>query len=81
MKQVFNPYLPLYEYVPDGEPHVFGDRVYIFGSHDAFNGKKFCPNDYVSWSAPITDLADWRYEGVIYKKTDDPDNPEIRERL
>ncbi len=39
MKQVFNPYLPLYEYVPDGEPHVFGDRLYIFGSHDAFNGK------------------------------------------
>lgn len=32
--QVFNPYLPSWEYVPDGEPHVFGDRVYIFGSHD-----------------------------------------------
>ena len=72
MKQVFNPYLPLYEYVPDGEPHVFGDRVYIFGSHDAFNGKKFCPNDYVCYSAPVTDLTDWRYEGVIYQKTQDP---------
>ena len=72
MKQVFNPYLPEYEYVPDGEPHVFGDRVYLFGSHDAFNGKKFCPNDYVCWSASTQDLTDWRYEGVIYRKTQDP---------
>lgn len=22
-KQVFNPYLPSYEYIPDGEPHDF----------------------------------------------------------
>ena len=27
MKQVYNPYLPSYEYVPDGEPHAFGDRT------------------------------------------------------
>ena len=33
-KQAFNPYLPLDTYVPDGEPHVFGDRLYVFGSHD-----------------------------------------------
>ena len=38
----FNPYLPSWEYVPDGEPHVFGDRVYVYGSHDKFNGKAFC---------------------------------------
>lgn len=73
-KQVFNPYLPSYEYVPDGEPHVFGDRVYIYGSHDRFNSKVFCENDYVCWSAPVDDLSDWRYEGVIYKKTQDPKN-------
>lgn len=75
-KQAFNPYLPSYEYIPDGEPYVFGDRVYIYGSHDCFNGEKFCMNDYVCWSAPVDDLADWRYEGVIYKKTDDPMNPD-----
>ena len=75
-KQVFNPYLPNYEYIPDGEPHVFNDRLYIFGSHDRFNGKKFCMNDYVCWSAPVCDLSDWRYEGIIYKKTQDPDNPD-----
>ena len=66
--QVYNPYLPLWEYVPDGEPHVFGDRVYIYGSHDRFNGRQYCENDYVCWSAPVTDLSDWRYEGVIYRK-------------
>lgn len=32
-KQAFNPYLTLDTYIPDGEPHVFGDRIYIFGSH------------------------------------------------
>ena len=24
LKQAFNPYLPSWEYIPDGEPHVFG---------------------------------------------------------
>ena len=28
-KQIFNPILPLGEYVPDGEPHVFDGRVYL----------------------------------------------------
>ncbi|WP_089852949.1 family 43 glycosylhydrolase [Halolactibacillus miurensis] len=73
-KQAFNPYLPSDEYIPDGEPYVFGDRVYVYGSHDQFNGKAFCENDYVTWSAPIDDLASWRYEGIIYKKNQDPHN-------
>lgn len=66
-KQAFNPYLPSYEYVPDGEPYVFGDRLYVYGSHDAFGGKGFCVNDYVCYSASVDDLGDWRYEGIIYK--------------
>ena len=37
IKQVYNPYLPLWEYVPDGEPHVFGDRVYLYGGHRALH--------------------------------------------
>ena len=49
-KQVLNPYLPSYEYIPDGEPHVFGDRVYLYGSHDRFGGAGFCLNDYVCYS-------------------------------
>ena len=71
-KQCFNPYLPSFEYVPDGEPRVFGDRLYIYGSHDAFDGDDFCVKDYVCWSAPLDCLGDWRYEGVIYKATQDP---------
>ena len=73
-KQAFNPYLPSWEYIPDGEPYVFGDRVYVYGSHDCFNGHVFCMGDYVCWSAPVNDLSDWRYEGVIFPKTADPIN-------
>ena len=64
-----NPYLPL-------DDHVFQDRLYLFGSHDRENGKEFCELDYVTWSAPTDDLSDWRYEGVIYRKDQDPYNPE-----
>ncbi|MBN6204826.1 family 43 glycosylhydrolase [Ralstonia pickettii] len=73
-KQAFNPFLPSYEYIPDGEPYVFGDRLNLYGSHDRFNGKFFCMNDYVCWSAPVDDLSNWRYEGVIYRKKQDPMN-------
>lgn len=73
-KQAYNPYLPSWEHVPDGEAHVFGDRVYIYGSHDRSHGTTFCMEDYVCWSAPVDDLGNWKYEGVIWKKTDDPNN-------
>lgn len=66
-KQALNPYLPLDTYIPDGEPHVFGDRVYIYGSHDAEGGDCFCLLDYECWSAPVDDLSDWRCEGIIYR--------------
>ncbi|HBA48204.1 MAG TPA: alpha-N-arabinofuranosidase [Lachnospiraceae bacterium] len=73
-KQAFNPYLPSWEYIPDGEPYVFGDRVYVYGSHDRFGGYAYCQNDYVCWSAPVDDLGNWRYEGVIYPRNEDPQN-------
>lgn len=73
-RQVFNPYLPEYEFVPDGEPHVFDGRVYVFGSHDEAFGTRYCSGDYVAWSAPEEHLEDWRYEGIIYRKTQDPSN-------
>lgn len=72
MKQTFNPYLPSYEYIPDAEPHIFNDRVYIYGSHDKFNGGNFCLLDYVCYSAPLDDLTSWRYEGVIFRRSQDP---------
>ena len=77
-KQAYNPYLPSWEYIPDGEPYVFDGRVYVYGSHDMFNGYVFCMGDYVCWSAPVDDLGNWRYEGVIYPKTSDPLNKDGR---
>ncbi|MBN1775973.1 MAG: family 43 glycosylhydrolase [Clostridiales bacterium] len=73
-QQAFNPFLPSWEYIPDGEPHLFNCRVYLYGSHDRFSGYTYCLNDYVCWSAPEDDLSDWRYEGVIYGRSDDPRN-------
>ena len=72
--QATNPFLPGWEYVPDGEPRVFGDRVYLYGSHDRFGAPMFCVGDYVCWSAPTGDLADWRLEGTIYRSCQDPRN-------
>ena len=72
--QAFNPYLPPWEFIPDGEPHVFGGRVYVYGSHDLFNGCAFCLGDYMGWSAPVDDLSAWRCEGVIYPRLADPAN-------
>ena len=69
-----NPYLPSWEYIPDGEPYVFGDRVYVYGSHDQYDGETFCMGDYVCWSAPVNEPGAWRYEGVIYPKVSDPLN-------
>lgn len=75
--QCHNPYLPLWEHIPDGEPHVFNDRLYIFGSHDLENGHEFCEQDYVVWSAPTEDLSDWQCHGVIYRKDQDPYNTDL----
>lgn len=73
-KQAFNPYLPSWEYIPDGEPYVFEGRVYVYGSHDFYNGYVFCMGDYMCWSAPVDDLGNWRCEGVIYPRNEDPLN-------
>ena len=72
-----NPYMPLWEFIPDGEPYVFDDpdvpgkkRVYVYGSHDNLI-KYYCGRDQVVWSAPVDDLTNWRYDGVIFEsKTD-----------
>lgn len=67
-----NPYLPMWEFIPDGEPYVFEDpdnpgkkRVYIYGSHDNLV-TEYCGRDQVVWSAPVEDLSKWRYDGVIF---------------
>lgn len=57
--QAQNPYLPLWEHLPDGEPRVFEDpdnpgklRAYIIGSHDVKN-TDYCGPDIRMWSAPV----------------------------
>ena len=56
-KQVFNPYLPSYEYVPDAEPHIVDGRVYIYGSHDLFNGLNFCHRDHLCAAHEIIQIV------------------------
>jgi len=67
-----NPYLPLWEHLPDGEPRVFEDpdnpgkfRIYIIGSHDV-RVRSYCGPDIRAWSAPVEDLSSWRDEGPIF---------------
>jgi arabinoxylan arabinofuranohydrolase len=67
-----NPYLPLWEHLPDGEPRVFEDpdnpgkfRAYIIGSHDV-RVSSYCGPDIRAWSAPVEDLSTWRDEGPIF---------------
>ena len=67
-----NPYLPLWEHLPDGEPRVFEDpdqpgkyRAYIIGSHDV-TYTAYCGPDIRMWSAPVEDLSQWRDEGPIF---------------
>lgn len=72
-QQVYNPFLPLWEYIPDREPHVFGHRLYLFGSHDVESGQRYCAaGNYVGWSSPVDDLSNWRYEGILYEARQDP---------
>ena len=65
-----NPYMPLWEHVPDGEPRTFtynGEtRVYLYGSHDTLK-TEYCGMDYVVWSAPADDLTNWTCHGVCYE--------------
>lgn len=73
MKPGVNPFLPLDEYIPDGEPHVFGDRIYLFGSHDREGGSRYCElGNYVLWSAPLSAPTEWVCHGEIYNARQDP---------
>lgn len=81
-KQALNPFLPLDVYIPDGEPHVFGDRIYLYGSHDTEGGTRYCSEeDYLCYSAPLADLSDWRCEGVIFEAKQDPNYVEGRRMI
>lgn len=70
-----NPYLPNWEYIPDGEPRVFGDRVYVYGSHDTAGSATFCDFVLKCWSAPLDDLNNWTCHGDIFHTRADRDHP------
>ncbi len=85
MASAGNPYLPLWEFIPDGEPYVFEDpdnpgqyRVYIYGSHDT-EIRGYCGRDQVVWSASVDDLTEWRYDGVIFESRFDADGNYLNE--
>ena len=70
---VGNPFLPMWEHIPDGEPYVFEDpdnpgeyRVYLYGSHDT-RITDYCGRELVVWSAPVDNLNEWRYDGEILR--------------
>ena len=65
-----NPILPLWEYIPDGEPRVFGDRVYLYGSHDRAAGQAFCDFKLKVWSASVDDLNHWQCHGDSFRTRD-----------
>ncbi len=70
-----NPILPLWEYIPDGEPRVFGDRVYLYGSHDRVGHTEFCDGKLKVWSAPLGDLNRWECHGHSFHTRADRDHP------
>ena len=70
-----NPYLPRYEYIPDGEPRVFGDRIYVYGSHDRAGSDSFCDFVLKCWSAPLSDSTKWVCHGDIFHTKADRDHP------
>ena len=69
--QSVNPFLPLDKYIPDGEPHVFGNRIYLFGSHDKEGGDTFCELEYEFFSASLDNLSNWSSKGVNYSAKQD----------
>ena len=70
-----NPYLPNWEYIPDGEPRVFGDRIYVYGSHDSKDSIDFCDYKLKVWSAPVSDPTKWVCHGDIFRSRDGHDSP------
>ena len=83
---VGNPYLPMWEHTPDGEPYVFEDpdnpgqyRVYVYGSHDSMI-TGYCGRELVVWSASVDNLNEWRYDGEILRVLNDRDGQPLSDK-
>jgi len=65
-----NPFLPAYEHIPDGEPRVYGERLYLYGSHDKAGSSTFCDHILKVWSAPLGNLNEWTDHGIVLSTRD-----------
>ena len=70
-RQQGNPFIPIYDFNPDTEPHIWEDpdnpgqyRFYFLSSHD-MNKTSYCSNNHVLYSCPVDDPFNWTYHGVI----------------
>lgn len=61
-----NPILPFEYCIPDGEPRVFGNRVYLYGSSDSMGEMEYCSYYYYVFSASIHDLSNWTNHGLSF---------------
>ena len=51
--------------VCDPHIHVFGDRLYLYASHDAVpDARDFCMRDWQIWSS--ADAVEWTRESVVH---------------
>ncbi len=64
-----NPLLPPHICIPDGEAHVFGDRLYVYGSRDML------PDDYCSGEYTVVSTADMLHWDVGGKSLDAKEIP------
>lgn len=83
---VGNPFLPLWEHIPDGEPYIFEDpdnpgeyRVYVYGSHDSMI-TGYCGRELVVWSASVDNLNEWRYDGEILRVLNNRDGEPLNDQ-
>lgn len=59
-----NPILPPDWYIPDGEAHVIGDYLYLYGSKDQ-SKDHYCSTDY--YVARTKDFAEWEIKGPSFQ--------------
>ena len=60
-----NPILPLNQFIPDVEAHVWADgRIYLYGSMDIAGKPSFCSSDHHVFSSD--DLIHWVDHGVCF---------------
>lgn len=68
--QAMNPCLPSYEYLTQADAHVFDERIYLYGAHAKYNKKAGKTTEIVCWSADVSHLDAWKYEGLVFKCRD-----------